>query len=477
MASKQTCREVAGVPPDRLPQRLSLFFADMACRVFDETRAPNSAPDEACVRDELVTPLQWMLCGRDPAVAFCSLQEHQTQANFCGKVFRGGEPAYFCKDCQTDPTCCFCMECFEHSEHKNHNYRLFASGGGGCCDCGDAEAWTSFVHCDIHKPSEQDEQEVDPVEALPSDLVDRARPFFTALLWYCMKMLCWEEPSALPPSLLQASTAHCLANPSFLSFLYNDEDHSYDEVIYALTAHLKRTHTDAVALATFVDRKGRAVCKAGTLEECQQSKELINTSLANRKPLKVMVFHSAVAAHQTCAILCLSLLKELSEKLDAFRRLISEALIHVSSPSGRCILDYVFLSDHNMWITARLGWHRLVMSSIFMDMKCKPQLAVNLTNNYSQLLKNFVADSHNHDVCASNMTVQLFTVPSLSRMLVKSHGLLEKIVTTLTDLMTPCKSPDTGVLRLTKSTYKHPRVSYVMFDLRLESCDTHCRVT
>ena len=27
------------------------------------------------------------------------------------------------------------------------------------------------------------------------------------------------------------------------------------QVIYALTAHLKKTHTDAVALATFVDRK------------------------------------------------------------------------------------------------------------------------------------------------------------------------------------------------------------------------------
>lgn len=97
MASKQTCREVAAVPPDRLPQRLSLFFADMACNNFDESRTPNTAPDEARVRDQLVTPLQWMLCGGDPSVSFCSLQEHQTQANFCGKVFRGGEPAYFCK--------------------------------------------------------------------------------------------------------------------------------------------------------------------------------------------------------------------------------------------------------------------------------------------------------------------------------------------------------------------------------------------
>ena len=42
-----------------------------------------------------------------------------------------------------------------------------------------------------------------------------------------------------------------------------------------------------------------------------------------------------------------------------------------------------------------------VLYSIFMDVKCKPHLAVNLTKNYSQLLKNFVADSHNHDVCVS----------------------------------------------------------------------------
>ena len=103
MASKQTCRELAAVPPERLGQRLSLFFADMASRVFDESREPNTAPVEAEVRDELVTPLQWMLFGGDPAVAFHSLEEHQTGANFCGKVFRGGEPAYFCKSVRARP--------------------------------------------------------------------------------------------------------------------------------------------------------------------------------------------------------------------------------------------------------------------------------------------------------------------------------------------------------------------------------------
>ena len=48
-----------------------------------------------------------------------------------------------------------------------------------------------------------------------------------------------------------------------------------------------------------------------------------------------------------------------------------------------------------------MGWHRLVMSSIFMDSSYKKQLAIALARNYLQLEKNFVADSHDHDVCVS----------------------------------------------------------------------------
>ena len=38
--------------------------------------------------------------------------------------------------------------------------QLFASGGGGCCDCGDPEAWRSNVYCDLHMPTEESEDEV-----------------------------------------------------------------------------------------------------------------------------------------------------------------------------------------------------------------------------------------------------------------------------------------------------------------------------
>ena len=97
MEGRDRYKAMAGVSPPAVPQNLTAFFANMACDVFDEFRTFNAAPNEARVKDELVTPLQWLLCGGEPAVVFGSLEEHQGQANFCGKVFRSGEPAYFCK--------------------------------------------------------------------------------------------------------------------------------------------------------------------------------------------------------------------------------------------------------------------------------------------------------------------------------------------------------------------------------------------
>ena len=55
-----------------------------------------------------------------------------------------------------------------------------------------------------------------------------------------------------------------------------------------------------------------------------------------------------------------------------------------------------------------------------------------------------------------------------SRMLVLEHGLLRIIVSTLLDILQPCKDPITGVLKLRSSNYKHSRVFYIMYDLRYE---------
>lgn len=51
----------------------------------------------------------------------------------CGYVFRDGDIAYNCRNCQADPTCVLCQSCFENSNHEGVWYQ--PSCGTACFVC------------------------------------------------------------------------------------------------------------------------------------------------------------------------------------------------------------------------------------------------------------------------------------------------------------------------------------------------------
>ena len=72
----------------------------------------------------------------------------------CTRVWKTGDTVFHCKTCGMDPSCAICPECFANSDHTGHDYWMFASGGG-CCDCGDVEAWKREGFC-CHHPGPAD---------------------------------------------------------------------------------------------------------------------------------------------------------------------------------------------------------------------------------------------------------------------------------------------------------------------------------
>jgi hypothetical protein len=70
----------------------------------------------------------------------------------CGYVFKRGDIAWNCRTCQTDSTCVICDNCFRHSDHDGHEVYFHRTTPGGCCDCGDAEAWKVDGCCGQHRP-------------------------------------------------------------------------------------------------------------------------------------------------------------------------------------------------------------------------------------------------------------------------------------------------------------------------------------
>jgi len=70
----------------------------------------------------------------------------------CGYVFRRGDIAWNCRTCQADPTCVLCDSCFTASDHEGHEVFFHRTSPGGCCDCGDIEAWRMEGCCPKHRP-------------------------------------------------------------------------------------------------------------------------------------------------------------------------------------------------------------------------------------------------------------------------------------------------------------------------------------
>ena len=70
----------------------------------------------------------------------------------CGYVFRKGDIAWNCRTCQADSTCVLCDQCFHESDHTGHEVFFHRTNPGGCCYCGDIEAWKAEGCCDRHRP-------------------------------------------------------------------------------------------------------------------------------------------------------------------------------------------------------------------------------------------------------------------------------------------------------------------------------------
>ena len=74
-------------------------------------------------------------------------------------------------------------------------YKMSTSGGGGCCDCGDSEAWKEHPNCALHSragaagssgtkggPGQQHVASADLLARIPDEVLARARLVFRSVL-------------------------------------------------------------------------------------------------------------------------------------------------------------------------------------------------------------------------------------------------------------------------------------------------------
>jgi hypothetical protein len=142
-------------------------------------------------------------------------------------------------DCALDETCVLCDKCFNFDAHKDHNYwYTIGSSNSGSCDCGEEDSWRNDLKCP-HHPSVTPKSKLDTIEDMNS-LKAILDPFLSVAIKLFYKY---------GVSRNETRTDDCVL------ILYNDENHSYADVIDALTTEIEVSPEDAETYASIVDKK------------------------------------------------------------------------------------------------------------------------------------------------------------------------------------------------------------------------------
>jgi len=332
---------------------------------------------EQQVQEILIRPLDIFLYGTiDTEEAIKTIRSFNKRPTVCGRLFKSEEPTYFCRDCCVDPTCVLCTDCFVQSEHRNHRYKMNISAGGGYCDCGDSEAWKQYVHCNIHAPQDDPNESSDAVlNRLPADLRLRAKTLFQILLRFSIRLLCIENyqqtPNELKNEFWDGDHKH------YATMLFNDEIHTYDQVINILSRAIQCSKSQGHEYASLVDREGRTVIRIGTHEYCQEAKQTIQAR-TDDTPLKCEIYPCSFVSLQCFAQKILHYLQDIIAISDGFRRIFCECEMDCCDNSAKeiTLTEKVLLGENMLWKSARSALHQLFINSFFMDAEWKKTFAI-----------------------------------------------------------------------------------------------------
>uniref|UniRef100_A0A158R6B5 E3 ubiquitin-protein ligase n=1 Tax=Syphacia muris TaxID=451379 RepID=A0A158R6B5_9BILA len=446
---------------DKCEQLLYEDWTHKSCELF----APNvDAPwdtklDDDKINSQILSSIASAFCmsetdgiDLDPLMSICGLSSNALKkGRICGRVFRNGEATYSCRECANDNTCVLCYDCFMKSAHRHHKYRVNASFGSGYCDCGDVEAWKSYPACELHSGGSQSDAEKEG--NLPYEVYVRIRHLIRTILRYSTMMICWQHTCEIPSVIKYIFIREEMCAAPYQTMLFNDETHTYDALIRALNLSIHCDEQQAMLMATIVDHEGRTSVRSGSTDFCSIAKEEIqrrtqkDTSRKTEKtgPLEVRVMDSRLVAAQNLSLRLLSWLTSQINNFPPLGKVIGSVLLTEGLEDLKDVMEFEGDEEHEtivvhlmrcdkfLWKGARMSYHKMFMATVLMDSDQKHEFTRALVRNYRKIFLDFIDDDHEHSVSIAALTVQVFSVPTLSRKLIAEESALKVIMDVLVD--------------------------------------------
>jgi hypothetical protein len=274
----------------------------------------------------------------------------------CGLMFKKGDLVWTCQTCGKDPTCVQCDACFRDSDHAGHEVYFHRSmGSGGCCDCGDPEAWAESGNCSLHghkqckhAAGDSDEpSDYDPLSTVPPLVLKGMRPVLQGLVGLLASYSTavargfakFDQNSYV--RMVQSQFGEDVANIKLVAKLHNDDIHTFDDVTGALLA-CGLDATVARRVTEDVDAKGECVIPVGAHASVPQLRSVYN--VLTSKGLLFSVIPEAISMQDTRLVVAVTWLHQMGTTNDGLQRLVGSALmtpVNALLPVSSCV-SHVF---------------------------------------------------------------------------------------------------------------------------------------
>lgn len=304
------------------------------------------------------------------------------------------------------------------------------------------------------------------ISVITTQIRDSCFIVFDAIMNYCANSLKIETVASMK------GQDGDLEEDVYCTVLYNDETHTFEQVISTLTRIVGCSQKDAIEYVSSIDREGRSVVKCAPFADCSKlkieiEKQALRTAMQTKPTaLKVNVLHKNAVAYQQFSLQLLSWFQEFLSRHANFRYLFCEmsSVQHNTSYNLRNIL----LNDWKLWKTARTSWHHLLISGMLMEYENKKKLAVMFTRQYTHIMQDFIHDDHDHSFSVVSLSVQLFTVPSIAQHLMAHEQVFFKLMHTFysESIEKHVKKKVLQFARNTGNLNVFKRAAYILYDLK-----------
>ncbi|KAI0782190.1 hypothetical protein C8Q75DRAFT_727881 [Abortiporus biennis] len=407
----------------------------------------------------------------------------------CGHIFKKGESCFRCKECALDDSCVLCSQCFEATDHSDHNVSFFiAQQSGGCCDCGDIEAWRHDIKCPYHPPSPQTQnylneftmktiqstpkvvarvipgQEVPPVRdypnraSIPPELHESMSRTVGYALDYVLDTLDYSPDEAIAPTTeaelrSQPSGDPMMMKDQFCVVLWNDDKHSFDEVNLLLRDHANKTFEEANEITIKIDDQGREVIEMNgnvtRLLELGQAIAQIDLGVTIRRAYDT--FREQVSAVIIEWLLDLTRSRIGNDTL-TLREIISAELLSPRKPNAPLVhpdinkyladiqdpsrIDWMFIHHTRLWKRPRLNLKEIYASLLSLSHEHKLAIASHFANVYNRVIDAYLLVDREAETSIKYFALQLFTVPSVALYIVRHHNMVSRLLAVITSFFT-----------------------------------------